>query len=225
MVKLDTQWLRERREQEAALGFRGYGKKKLADAIAEIEEALDGVGGPDVHGGDPEDPSLLRMLGWVADPDQYDSEIPRDSDAMNALENLAFAIGIAFDLGRYAPPRDPKAATAHKEHLRLTESRREGGRDSGGKLKDAADDRWRAEAKKKWHEARGSFAEEDPRCLSQSKVADIVELEVLRDKVKNPPDRDTVIKEIRKWDRALRAAGFWSPAWRPKKKALPAAGL
>ena len=103
LPKSFIRYMRERREQEAALGYRGYGKRALADKLAEIEGALKGNVGPDVNGYDPEDPSLLQMLGDVADPDRYDHFIPRDHDAMDALENLAFAIGIAFDLGKVCP--------------------------------------------------------------------------------------------------------------------------
>ena len=70
------QYLRERREQEAALGYRGYGKKQVADALAKIAGALKGVDDPAVHSFDEESLGLLRLLDQVADPDQYDSRIP-----------------------------------------------------------------------------------------------------------------------------------------------------
>ena len=67
-------YLRERREQEAALGLRGYGRKRVVEALAEIADALKGVDDPVVHSFDEESPGLLRMLDQVADPDQYDSQ-------------------------------------------------------------------------------------------------------------------------------------------------------
>ena len=96
------QYLRERREQEAALGYRGYGKKQVADALAKIAGALKGVDDPAVHSFDEESPGLLRLLDQVADPDQYDSRIPYDGAAMDALENLAQTIDVAFELGKAA---------------------------------------------------------------------------------------------------------------------------
>ena len=82
----------ERFKQEAALGLRGYGKKAVAEARARIEDALKGNNNPTVHSYDDTDPGLLLLLDRVADVDQFDGAIPRDHDAMDALEDLAAAI-------------------------------------------------------------------------------------------------------------------------------------
>jgi hypothetical protein len=90
-------------EEEARLGPRGYGRKRVVEALAEVEEALKDVSDPAIVGcGPDEPPSLLRELERAADPDHYNDAIARDSDARHALEELAFTIKIAFALGRTA---------------------------------------------------------------------------------------------------------------------------
>jgi hypothetical protein len=114
-------------EEEARLGPRGYGRKRVADALAEVEDALKDVSDPAIVGYDPDEPpSLLRELERAADPDQYDGAIPRDSDARHALEELASAIGIAFALGKYVAG-DPSGVEAMREEMqRRTLKYREG---------------------------------------------------------------------------------------------------
>ena len=87
-------YLRERREQEAALGLRGYGRKRVVEALAEIADALKGVDDPVVHSFDEESPGLLRMLDQVADPDQYNSRIPTTAPPWTRLKISPRPLGL-----------------------------------------------------------------------------------------------------------------------------------
>jgi hypothetical protein len=56
--KLD--FLMERRKQEVALGYRGFGKKRLADALTKIEHAVENITDPVVHGDGEVSPAYFR---------------------------------------------------------------------------------------------------------------------------------------------------------------------
>ena len=130
---------------------------------------------------------------------------------------MAMAIETAFALGKLSENREVDVE-ALRERL-MADWRRRNGEKRGDVLRKDADDRWRAKGKGKWLETRGSFSEDDLAARVQGIVMDIIELEV-----SGAPDHDSVRKEIRKWDKELRAKGFWRPVWKPRRKARPTIG-
>ena len=177
------EWLRIRRKEEEKLGLRGYGKKKVADALAEIDEALREIGGDAVHGNDIE-PGLLPMLNEAADVDQYDDSIQASRDAMDALENLAFAVGLAFDLGKYAAG----GGVDLEELQRRRFACKKGGRNSG---REKADGRGRMVAREICAKKQKS-AGEDPR--SQRRLG----LSLANGRLRFRAEK-TILNEIKKW--------------------------
>jgi hypothetical protein len=141
----DLQPLWNRRKEEAKLGLRGYGKKAVADALAEIDAALREIGGDAVHGND-EESGLLSLLNDVANVDQYDDSIRGERDAMDALENLAFAVGLAFDLGKYAGGGGVDLEELQRRRIAC----KKGGQNSGRKKAEA----WKAVAREIWANER-----------------------------------------------------------------------
>jgi hypothetical protein len=134
-----------RRKEEAKLGLRGYGKKAVADALAEIDAALREIGGDAVHAND-EESGLLSLLNDVANVDQYDDSIRGERDAMDALENLAFAVGLAFDLGKYAAGGGVDLEELQRRRIAC----KKGGQNSGRKKAEA----WKAVAREIWANER-----------------------------------------------------------------------
>ena len=185
-------YLRERREQEAALGLRGYGRKRVVEALAEIADALKGVDDPVVHSFDEESPGLLRMLDQVADPDQYNSKIPHDGAAMDALENLAQTIGVAFELGKAAGSGKVDEQAWRQRHAQI--NARESAKARGKK----ADRKWRSEAMLLHHTHRGQFAEGDDRRLSHGDLVVIVHDP--KTGIKGAPGDRELRRQFSKWD-------------------------
>jgi hypothetical protein len=185
--KLD--FLMERRKQEVALGYRGFGKKRLADALTKIEHAVENITDPVVHGDGEVSPGLLSMLNDVLSVERYDDAIPKDGAAMEMFENIALAIEMAFELGKYAPGGK----------LDATALATLGGRARGTQREEEADIKWRNAAKKIWFETRGNLAAGDPRRKSQGDVEAIIRIEVL-----GAPGSDHVIRTIRGWDNAAK---------------------
>ena len=193
-------------------------QERIADALCEIKNGLADVDDPRVWSGYPD--------GW-SPGDRDDEDDSREPVGLflnlerctrgNPTWQMAMAIETAFTLGKLSENRDVDVE-ALRERL-ITDWRRRNGKKGGDVVRQDADDRWRAKGKEKWLEARGSFTEDDPRCMSQGIVMDIIQLEV-----SGAPDRDTVRKEIRKWDKELRAKGFWRPAWKPRRKARSTIG-
>jgi hypothetical protein len=134
-----------RRKEEAKLGLRGYGKKAVADALAEIDAALREIGGEAVHGND-EESGLLSLLNDVANVDQYDDTIRGERDAMDALENLALAVGLAFDLGKYTAGGGVDLEELQRRRIAC----KKGGQNSGRKKAEA----WKAVAREIWANER-----------------------------------------------------------------------
>jgi hypothetical protein len=193
-------------------------QERIVDALAAIKDGLSHITDPRVWSGYPD--------GWSPgdEGDEDDRGTPvglflnlERCTRGNPTWQMAMAIENAFALGKLSENRDVDVE-ALRERL-LTDWRRRNGEKGGDVVRQDADDRWRAKGKEKWLEARGSFTEDDPRCMSQGIVMDIIELEV-----SGTPDRDTVRKEIRKWDKELRAKGFWRPAWKPRRKARSTIG-
>jgi hypothetical protein len=193
-------------------------QERIADALAEIKNGVAGIDDPRVWSGYPD--------GWT--PGDQDDEDDCDEPVGLFLNlerctrasptwQMAMAIETAFALGKLSENRDVDVE-ALRERL-LTDWRRRNGEKRGDVIRQEADDRWRAKGKEKWLEARGAFAEDDPRCKSQGIVTKIIELEV-----PGAPDRDTVLKEIKRWDKELRVKGFWRPAWKPKRKVSAGVG-
>ena len=202
------QYLRERREQEAALGLRGYGRKKVVEALAEIDDALKDVGDPSVRNHDEEAPGLLDLLNDdVGRVGQYD-EIRHDAAAMFALENFALAIGIAFELGQAAVlgRADPAALARHRA---AREGHRQGGKNGGGKSNKEIADSWREKATPTYQELRRKFPK-----YSANGLAD----RIIRKHGDITPGKTTVARWVGEMDERL-GVGRWA-AMGPRSEAL-----
>lgn len=189
MVKLPDELIqsfKERRKQEASLGLRGYGRKRIVDALAEIDDALKDVADPAVRSHDQEAPGLLALLDHVVAADRY-NEILSDYAAMDALEDLASAIGISFELGKYAAG-DRSGAEALRERLLR-------GPNAAGDKKRREANRWRDPAKRIWRELRAT-----KRSISQPHLAAIIKAEVPA--ARSVSERQ-IIETIRLWVREL----------------------
>ena len=97
------------------------------------------------------------------------SKIPHDRAAMDALEYLASTIGITFELGKAAG--GGKADPAVVAHRHLTERRRDGGKNGGGRSKKELAALWRKAVTPTYLELRAKFPGE-----SASKLADRVRI-------------------------------------------------
>jgi hypothetical protein len=187
MAKLPPELIRymaERRGQEAALGLRGYGRKRIVEALAEIDEALKDVVDPSVHNHDEEAPGLLDLLDHVVGVAEYE-EIPGDRDAMDALENLASAIGIAFELGKAAVVgnADPAALSTLRA---AAEARRQGARNSRVAPTKRAEE-WKAVARRTMGADSGSSTDEK---ITKDICAEL-------DKLRQTRSRRTVFNYVR----------------------------
>jgi hypothetical protein len=171
MAKLSEsfiQWQKQRNEQEAALGLRGYGRRKVDEALAEIDEALKDVVHPSVRNPYDERTGLLDLLNDIMDRVGQYEEIPRDHDAMGALEEFALAVGIAFELGQAAVlgKADPAAVAQFRA---AAKGYRKGGRNGGGKSNKAVADDWQEKATPTYLELRAKNPTE-----SASGLADLI---------------------------------------------------
>ena len=169
MAKLSPEFIRHREErnaQEAALGLRGYGRKKVDDALAEIEEALKDVVHPSVRNPYDERTGLLDLLNDVVDRVGQYEEIPGDRAAMDALEEFALAVGIAFELGMAAvlgeadPAKAAKARTARK-------AQRQSGADHGGTAKQEDAAAWQKKATPTYLKLRARYKKEKAPALAR----------------------------------------------------------
>ncbi len=150
------------------------GEECMAKALGKIEfevKVLDRAVWND--GNDP--PGLLQSLQRFVAADEPTWE-------------MATAIECAFLLGKIAAGGT----------VTLTEIRRLGGEAIGKKRSDAADVRWRSEAKPIWEEHRGQYPEGDPRRQSQTVVAKLIE--DAQGRKCALPDRDQLVRTIRRWD-------------------------
>jgi hypothetical protein len=199
-------------------------QERIADALAEIKDGLSRIEDPSVWRGYPD--------GWSPgdEGDEDDRGTPvglflnlERCTRGNPTWQMAMAIEIAFALGRTSEDKLSTDELARLVEINQAKWRTalasENGKKGGDAVRQGADDRWRAKGKEKWLAARGSFTEDDPRCMSQGIVMDIIELEV-----SGAPGRETVHKEIKKWDKELRTKGFWRPAWKPKRTARSTIG-
>jgi hypothetical protein len=199
-------------------------QEQIADALGEIKNGLSHIKDPSVWRGYPD--------GWSPGDEGDEDDRGTPVGLFLNLERctrgdptwqMAMAIEIAFALGRTSEDTISPDQLARLVEIKQAEWRTavasENGKNGGNVVRQDADDRWRGKGKEKWFEARGSFSEDDPRCKSQGIVMDIIELEV-----SGAPDRDTVRKEIRKWDKELRARGFWRPVWKPRRKSRSTIG-
>jgi hypothetical protein len=165
-------YMEERNAQEAALGLRGYGRKKVDEALADIDETLKDVVHPSVRNPYDERTGLLDLLeDIVGGVGQYE-EIPRDGAAMGALEEFALAVGIAFELGMAAVlgEANPAAVALFRA---AAKGYRQGGRNGGGKSNKDAAAFWQGKATPVYQELRAKYPKE-----SASKLADLIIVEV-----------------------------------------------
>ena len=145
-------------------------------------------------GYDPDEPpSLLRELERAADPDHYDDAIASYSDARHALECLANAVGIAFELGKYVAG-DPSGVEALREKLLR-------GPKAGGDTKRREADKWREPAKQLWRECGGK-----DRSMSQPRLALLIQKTI---RGADDVTERTVIETIQKWERESGSFVIW----------------
>ena len=185
--------MRERRAQEEALGLRGYGRKKVDEALAKIDEVCKDFFDPVVHSLDEGSPGLLLLLeDAVRVVGQYD-QIPHDPAAMYYLENFASVIGIAFELGRAAEgyKLDPQEWRRLQAQLNS--------KLGVDKLKGDADDKWRREVKLLHRTLRGQFAKGDDRRLSHGDLVKIVRDDP-KTRIKGAPGERELRRQFSKWD-------------------------
>jgi hypothetical protein len=156
---------------------RPTNEELIADALAAIKDGLNHIKDPRVWDGYPD--------GWSPGDEGDEDDLSAPVGLFLNLERctrgdstwqMAMAIETAFALGKLSENRDVDVK-ALRERL-ITDWRRRNGEKGGDVVRQDADERWRTKGKEKWLEARGSFPEDDPRCMSQGIVMNIIELEV-----------------------------------------------
>jgi hypothetical protein len=150
------------------------GDECMTKALAEIESKVD-LADPAVWNDGDDPPGLLQNLQLFV-------------RANEPTWQMATAIECAFLLGKIAG-----GGTVTVAEIRML-----GSKARGKGVSDAADDRWRSEAKPIWWEHRGQYPEGDPRRQSQTVVAKLIE-DALGKKCALP-DRDQLVRTIRRWD-------------------------
>ena len=126
MVKLPDELIqsfKERRKQEASLGLRGYGRKRIVDALAEIDDALKDVADPAVRSHDQEAPAYSRCSTTLWPPTDTMRSSATTPPWMR-LKTLPLLSGFRSSLGNMLPAIG-RGAEALRERLCAAQMRRE----------------------------------------------------------------------------------------------------